>query len=451
MSGTHPRTVALALTLIALLGLGSSPGLSAAPDNNAGWPCVPGQTELGSSPSGSPICSTVIRAIGQGLPATPYHRWGAISRPAIAIGVDGNPLVAFSGPSSSDYERLRVVACGNRGCTADNVVTDHGNPGLDSGWAPQDTNTGHKPSMAVLPIGLPVIASHDAIWGVLRMTICLTTNCDIATSPYTLDDLGPAAARNGVGRDSSLALGADGFPVISSVAHLTPETRAPYGQLRVTHCGDPYCSGSFTTTALTPGAYDDEGWESKLAVGADGRPVIAHLSNDKVAVTRCGDPACTWAASRSYLDPAYVGRGPSIAIGTDGLPIVAYRRGSSGALRVTHCGNSGCTAGNISTNFGTGGMLPVSYGGDSSAIAIGADGRPLVAFDWSLSQNLMLLRCSTATCVTAWSTVTVDASTDDVGAYPALAIGIDDLPVMAYLNRTTNTIRVAKCGTLSCG
>jgi hypothetical protein len=455
MTGLGRRMAVLALAIGVAQAWESTTALDAAPDH-PGWPCVSGQPQVGTSPNGAPICATVIRTLGTAHPKSGgggTYLGGYAARPAIAIGDDGHPVVAFSrgeSPITTSMGRLRVVGCGNRGCTAGNVATDVGDAWGDPGFWSGSANTGWTSSIALLPIGVPLITSFDHWHAALRVTLCLSPACDVASTPYTIDDNAPATGYESVGRFTSLALGADGLPIIASQGHIPP----PYGpnaaHLRLTHCSDPYCSGASTTTMLTPYATDDEGWDARLAVGADGRPVIAHISNGRIAVTRCGDVACTWAVSRAYLDPSYTGRGPSIAIGADGLPIVAYRRGTGGTLRVTHCGSAGCTAGNASTSFGTSGPIAMAYGGDTSAIAIGAEGRPIVAFDWSLPQNLLLLRCATATCAAAASTVTVDASADDVGAYPALAIGVDDLPVMAYVNRTTNAIRVAKCGTLSC-
>ena len=41
---------------------------------------------------------------------------------------------------------------------------------------------------------------------------------------------------------------------------------------------------------------------------------------------------------------------PSIAIGADGLPVISHQDVTAEALRVTHCGNAACTAGNSSFN-----------------------------------------------------------------------------------------------------
>ena len=70
------------------------------------------------------------------------------------------------------------------------------------------------------------------------------------------------------------------------------------------------------------------------------------------------------------------GHNTSIAIGADGLPVVSYRFGSAELLRVAHCGNVTCTAGNTLTTVDR-----KSHITGHTSIAIGADGLPVVSYN----------------------------------------------------------------------
>lgn len=75
--------------------------------------------------------------------------------------------------------------------------------------------------------------------------------------------------------------------------------------------------------------------------------------------------------------------------------MISHFENTADALRVTHCGNAACTAGNVST--------------------------------------------------------TVDDPANSVGTHTSIAIGADGLPVISHLDETAQALRVTKCGTPACG
>ena len=87
---------------------------------------------------------------------------------------------------------------------------------------------------------------------------------------------------------------------------------------------------------------------SSIAIGADGLPVMSYddRTNGALRVAHCGNVTCTAANTLStVVDSAGSGNSfSSIAIGADGLPVVSYH--NQGHLAVAHCGNVTCTAGN---------------------------------------------------------------------------------------------------------
>ena len=90
---------------------------------------------------------------------------------------------------------------------------------------------------------------------------------------------------------------------------------------------------------------------------------------------------------------AYAGGMPSVTMGSDGLGLIAYyycgdinlQNGTcapTSNLRVAHCSDTNCTAATI-TDLDTQGNV-----GDMSTIAVGADGLGLIAYYDSTNGNL---------------------------------------------------------------
>ena len=100
-------------------------------------------------------------------------------------------------------------------------------------------------------------------------------------------------------------------------------------------------AGAITAAHLAPGVIGTVAQARVSGVCANGQAVRG--------VNPDGTVVCTDALT-TVDDPAnQVGKFTSIAIGADGLPIISYLDSTAAALRVTHCGNPACTAGNTST------------------------------------------------------------------------------------------------------
>jgi uncharacterized repeat protein (TIGR01451 family) len=179
-----------------------------------------------------------------------------------------------------------------------------------------------------------------------------------------------------VGKHSAIAFGADGLPLIAYYD-------ATNGDLKVAHCSTVDCTAS--TRAVIDSA-GDVGSEPALAVGADGLAVVAYRDavTGAVKVARCSELSCG-SASIVTLGPGISSRGIAIAIGTDGLPLVAFAR--TGGLAVAHCTDVACSGATVAAT-GFSGLRP--------SIAIGADGLPILAFDTGF--DLIVVRCANPSC-----------------------------------------------------
>ena len=239
-----------------------------------------------------------------------------------------------------------------------------------------DTNgdVGIGSSMLIGADGLPLIAYLDTISRDIRIARCGNAACSTVASIITLDEVrrgGPV----------SMAMGADGRPVI---AYHTVDSR----ELKVAHCGNAACTAGNTIALVDDDG--DTGRDLDITIGADGLPVISYRdggSSRRLKVAHCGNVACSANNTITVVDPLPSSSGgrTSIAIGTDGLPIMTYYDNVSRNLKVAHCGNADCTAGNSIGRLA----------GAGTAIAIGADGMPVIAY---VSQGLKVARCGTRFC-----------------------------------------------------
>jgi len=293
---------------------------------------------------------------------------------AIVIGSDGLPILSYA----DQLGALRVSHCNNIACADD----DHTLTTIDSA-----AYFGPYTAIAIGADNLPIIAYYEVGDGVLRVAHCNDIYCLGANETITpLDD-----PPNYVGTHLSMAIGADGFAVIS----YRDESASA---LRVAHCDNAPCTSATITTvddsANSLGAF------TSIAIGADGLPIISYHDGTAGAlkVAHCNDASCAGANELLTVvdDPASdVGQDTAIAIGADNLPVISYVDFSAHGIRVVHCNDAACS-GNDET------VSMVDYGahevGDETSIAIGSDGVPVISYHDITAGALKVVHCGTVTC-----------------------------------------------------
>jgi hypothetical protein len=353
---------------------------------------------------------------------------GLVQYSSIAVPADGNPIIAYQ-----DYGELslRVARCQDSACAGGSeIINTLDNPANEVGrWV----------SIALDDDGYPVISHFDETASALKVTKCNDVNCaggdETTTTMTSIHD---------VGRFSSIAIGADGFPVISYVDYTDDA-------LRFAKCDDVACaSGTQAIVTLDDDLTNNLGWDSSVAKGGDDLPVIAYrnATDGTLRVLKCDDASCADGGEviNTIDDPGSdVGYFASVVMGQDDLPIISYQDWSGNAVKVVKCGDQECSTGLqavrtvASTNTDDRPAYP--------AIAIPGDGRPVVSYV-EAETTLRLLRCADASCSTS-SSVVIE-TTDDIGD-TSVAIGSDGWPVISYHDRTGETLKVAKCSDASCG
>lgn len=269
--------------------------------------------------------------------------------------------------------------------------------------------------------------------------------------PNTLTTVAWFDARRefGGGIHVSITIGVDGLPVIS-YRRQTSVGETTVGDLHVIHCGDVACSANNTITQLDKQA----GFFSSIAIGGDGLPVIAYLDGASVAlglkVAKCGNLECSSGNTVAVVH----GRrstAPSITVGLDGLPVISYGAvlgTSTPILHLAFCGDPAC---NASSNLG---IVPIGSVAATS-IALGADGAPVVAAYDQTRGELKVAKCANTDCSLTGdgslsvSVGTVDGANNDAGNYTSITLGDNGLPLISY-RALPNALKLVRCGNPAC-
>ncbi|MFH0856809.1 MAG: hypothetical protein V1860_02835 [bacterium] len=211
-----------------------------------------------------------------------------------------------------------------------------------------------------------------------------------------------------------IAIGADGFPVIVNIAS---------GKINVLKCGNNKCDSGNILTTVTPDITPFYMSELSLAIGADGFPIISYSVAPEygkfyVQVLKCGDAACSGGENKiTYINDGINSRWNSqypspcsVSIGNDGLPVLYFKADipltiapfSKRTLQVVKCGDKYCENGNTITE------VDDEYVGYDSSMAIGADGYPVISYSRDIRDfttygmkpiiDLKVLKCNSDSC-----------------------------------------------------
>jgi hypothetical protein len=266
---------------------------------------------------------------------------------AMAIGSNGHPVLSYRNEVDMS---LQATVCQNADCS----TASHSSL-LDNRRIGADT------SIAVPPDGRPLISFPDLSSASIAVARCADRACSSAQT-QVIDWYA-------AGPDSSIAIGPDQLPGLAF--------QDQQGALLFARCGALDCS-IVTSIHVVDGSAAGAGHEPTLRFAPDGMPVMSYLSGAprRITFARCDDPSCeaSVVTEIDQMGPDGIGvDSPSLALGLDGLPRIAYRRGGA-ELRLTECHDPACEAGARRVVRGA------RPGAPGTALAQAADGRLLVAF-----------------------------------------------------------------------
>jgi hypothetical protein len=231
---------------------------------------------------------------------------------SIGIGRD-DPWIAFYDNSAKD---LRIARCQNTTCSQRDLVT------LDS-----FRDVGKYASLAIDYGGFPLVSYYDASATSLKFAKCTAIDCS-GKSVVTVD--------NGadVGRYTSLSIGSDGFPLIAYYD-------ATNQNLKLATCGNAICNAANTLTVVDSSG--NAGAYASLAIGDDGFPVISYQTDGHLKAVKCRAQKCPSSRLLTVLDErSGSGAGTAVANAPDGKPVVAEVFSTGPELAVAKCANPLC-------------------------------------------------------------------------------------------------------------
>lgn len=293
---------------------------------------------------------------------------------------------------------------------------------------------GQYASLAIRADGTPVISAYDPVAQNLLLYSCADAVCESKTT-VTLDSDG------NTGEYTSLVLGADDHPVI---AYYDRTEKKP----RLIDCANASCS-SPVSNLISSTTTNDIGQFIRLALLPDGRPFSAYYDSTtpRLAVSWCDAANCsTTTKPRFNLDEsASVGKYLSLALNSSGNPVIAYYNESTTSLKLAVCGDPKCNP--ISATVVT--INNSADVGQYTSIQMGADGFPIIAYYYysAPSGDLLLIDCNDSLC--ASETATVVDSIGDVGRHTSMVLR-NGLPVIAYQDVTNGDLKLAECADTAC-
>jgi hypothetical protein len=389
-------------------------------------------------PSGAKVpmgddATFTTEAVGNAADGPIHYQW--LRGPTDAI--PGATEASYRLPSvspSDDQSSYQCIVSNDVGATPSDPAVLHVVPKITTidataGWM------GSAGSLAVPPDGLPVItyATSDGGLGLLK---CGNRYCSADNKTSTLDSSGWLG-------NQSLAIGRDGFPIISYLGSKQLTANSLSTELRVLKCGDAACTSGNTITVVDPS--DTGGGDGPaIVVPADGLPVVSYFAYETrgyfLKVVKCGDAACS-AGNATVTIAAAMQQFPVAVTLSDGaVPVLAFKGGSSvsAALQVFTCGKADCSAVANLTNL--------TASATDASLALSSDGTPIISY-WE-NYNLNVSKCGDARCSSNNTTSTVTAAFDYQNA---IMVPPDGLPVLAYYGTTSSPgATIVKCGNPDC-
>lgn len=342
---------------------------------------------------------------------------------SLALDAGNNPIVSYWDRTNGD---LNVVRCGNASCSTGNNIAIPDSAGT----------TGMYTSLKLDASGNPVVSYYDSTNGNLKVLHCGSATCGI--NSVTVAD-----STANVGQYSAIKMDALGNPVVS----YWDQTN---GDLKVLHCGDATCNNNnVITSAYTSG---NTGWDTSLALDTSGNPVISFydFTSSVMKLLHCSNANCTGVNTPASPD-VFSGRLTSMAIDAAGNPVIASAGPTDKGLRIVHCGDATCSANNTATSpdFPT---FPFSADVRGTSLILDSNGNPVVSFYRADKNQFKVLHCADPACAGPGNSLVVLDPGTQTGDHRSTSITLDAAgnPVVAYQDTANDALKVLHCGNANC-
>ena len=145
-----------------------------------------------------------------------------------------------------------------------------------------------------------------------------------------------------------------------------------------------------------------------------------------------GRPVLGTAVNRT----GFVGNYSSLAIGTDGNPVISYEDATNTSLKVARCNDAGCTGQNETLS------TVDDIAGAYTSIVIGTGGNPIVSYNGA--SHLLVARCNDPACAGHNEALSTADRAANVGQETTIALGLDGGPVIAHWDGDNGDLRVTR-------
>ena len=298
-------------------------------------------------------------------------------------------------------------------------------------------NVGRFTSLALDANGNPVISYYDLTNHSIKLLHCGDSDCsgDDKLDVHTLGSKGH------VGTYTSVLLDKAGDPVVSYYDSFN-------GVLKILRCKGFNCSSN-GVVVTNPG--NISGMYSSLALDDNGNPVVSFYddTNGDLRILHCYDYRCKENESRRVSTPdssGDVGLYTSLALDDAGNPVVSYYASGKG-LRVLHCNDPDCKkidSSNISSP-------DIGEVGWYSSLKLDSDGNPVISYYDFSGGRLKVLHCDDPKCAGDESkNIAVPDAASNVGAYLSMALDVKGNPVISYYDSSNGDLKLLHCDDPSC-
>ena len=196
----------------------------------------------------------------------------------------------------------------------------------------------------------------------------------------------------------------------------------------------------------SPDTAGNVGSDTSMVLDSNGYPVVAYSGNPGLKILHCGDPNCSAGNVVTSADTVSSYGDFSLVLDGSGNPVVAYQDSNLFDLKVLHCGDPNCSSGNVITS-------PVTVGvtGFTPSLVLDSAGNPIVAYHDGDNFNLEVLFCGDPSC-SSGNVIASPAPTGFTGLFASLVLDGSGNPVMSYLDggNFALSLNVLHCGDATC-
>jgi hypothetical protein len=289
------------------------------------------------------------------------YSWGSLFTGefnSLALNSSGFPVISYR----NENGRLQVAICNDATCRyIDNLILKIIDGERHVAWN----------SLALTSDDFPVISYYDYDWwgnGELKVAVCSDATCAGTPALRTIDSWG-----GDVGLYNSLALNANGFPIISYYDSSSKN-------LKVAVCNNATCD-SATVNNVEIGV--DVGQYTSLALNSSGFPVISYYdkANGDLKVAVCNDTVCGSSSKKIVDSGGDVGQHTSLALTDSGFPVISYYDVTNSDLKVAVCNDAICTAPTLTT------VDKKGNAGHYTSLALTDSGFPIISYHYDYIED----------------------------------------------------------------